>query len=249
MTTEAAFETPRPRHRIPLHRQVRDDLIRGIRGGAYHDQLPPESSLAHDLGVSRTTLRDALLELEREGVVVRRHGIGTFVVGSASTVAEHLDQLHSIPSLITASGFEPAVRSLSISRGVKSRAAAQALGRPESSRFTAISRTYLASGRPAAWVVDYVPSSRKLDEALAAFEGEMLPVLDAALGIRIKQVRATVTAVRAGRAVGRALGTSPSTPLVLLRHSVIDPLGRVCAYGESRLMPDIFTLTVVRVRE
>jgi GntR family transcriptional regulator len=44
-------------------------------------QLPPEPDLAKRFGVSRTTLRRALDELESKGVIVRRQGLGTFFVG------------------------------------------------------------------------------------------------------------------------------------------------------------------------
>ena len=249
MTVDRAATQRILRVRTPLHRQVRDSLLAAIRQGAYHARLPPEDALAEELGVSRTTLRSALLELERDGHVVRRQGIGTFVAGDASTVTERLDQLQSIPSLIAGSGFQPTVRSVSVRHRVRSAAAAQALGRAEASRFTAVRRVYLADGRPAALVVDYLPGSSRLDEALATFDGEMLPILDAALGTRVELVRATVTAVNAGRSVGRDLGVPASTALFLLHHSILDRTGRVCAYGESYLIPGIFTLTVVRQRE
>ena len=43
------------------------------------DMLPGENALAAEFGVSRPTLRRALAELEKEGVVGRRNGVGTVV--------------------------------------------------------------------------------------------------------------------------------------------------------------------------
>ena len=43
------------------------------------DRLPPQNVLAKDLGVSRTSLREALKELDYRGLVTSRHGRGTFV--------------------------------------------------------------------------------------------------------------------------------------------------------------------------
>ena len=52
-----------------------------LAGGRYRpgDRLPPEQELAVMLGVSRGTLRSALLRLEQSGEIVRRQGSGTFV--------------------------------------------------------------------------------------------------------------------------------------------------------------------------
>jgi GntR family transcriptional regulator len=43
------------------------------------DRLPSEPALARELGVSRVSIRAALAQLEREGLVKRRHGSGTYV--------------------------------------------------------------------------------------------------------------------------------------------------------------------------
>src|SRR6187551_1380555 len=51
---------------------VRDELLVG-------DALPSERRLATDLGVSRPTLRNVIDELVREGLLLRRHGSGTYV--------------------------------------------------------------------------------------------------------------------------------------------------------------------------
>jgi GntR family transcriptional repressor for pyruvate dehydrogenase complex len=57
-----------------------DELRRRITAGAYEDgRLPPERVLAEAVGVSRRVLRQALDVLEREGLIWRRQGHGTFI--------------------------------------------------------------------------------------------------------------------------------------------------------------------------
>ncbi len=234
--------------RLPLHRRAKAEILDGVRRGALTDRLPPEGVLAASLGVSRTTLRNALLELEREGHVVRRHGVGNFVVDDATTVTQHLERLQPIPAFIGASGFAPSVHDIVIRHRVRSEAAARALGRPTGSRFTAVSRVYWADNRPAALLIDYVPGSARLDELLAGFDGEMLPILDALTGAPIQRVRATISASKAGQSVGRQLEIAPSTPVVVMGHSTLDAAGSVCAYADSYLIPGLFTFMVMRLR-
>lgn len=65
----------------PLYVQVKDYLLEQIHNGVYKvgDQLPTERELMSSLHVGRATVRSALSELEHEGHITKRHGIGTFV--------------------------------------------------------------------------------------------------------------------------------------------------------------------------
>lgn len=65
----------------PMYHRMRQDILARIRRGEFGpgDQLPSESQLCEQYGVSITTARRALLELVKEGVVQRRAGVGTMV--------------------------------------------------------------------------------------------------------------------------------------------------------------------------
>ena len=69
------------RGEAPLYQQVRSTLLDRIASGRYApgDRLPSEGVLANDLGVHRLTVRRAVDELSREGLVHARQGSGTFV--------------------------------------------------------------------------------------------------------------------------------------------------------------------------
>ncbi len=65
-------------HRLSLSHQTQRYLRNLIEAGTYQpgDQLPSQNELATELGISRATLREALLSLEQEGIVVLKHGVG-----------------------------------------------------------------------------------------------------------------------------------------------------------------------------
>jgi GntR family transcriptional regulator len=58
---------------------VRDEILGMLDELQVGDALPPERRLAGELGVSRPTLRAVIDELVREGLLLRRHGSGTYV--------------------------------------------------------------------------------------------------------------------------------------------------------------------------
>ncbi|MDX2238216.1 MAG: FadR/GntR family transcriptional regulator [Hyphomonadaceae bacterium] len=72
-----------------LYQQVADRLAEDIAAGRYQigDRLPSERDLAVSLGVSRPTLREAVIALELDGLVDVRTGSGVYVVATAPNAA------------------------------------------------------------------------------------------------------------------------------------------------------------------
>ncbi|MDR6533783.1 hypothetical protein J2800_004553 [Caulobacter rhizosphaerae] len=63
--------------RRPLYRQLAD-MIRKIEAPHRGVRLPTERCLAQELRIARVTVRKALADLEREGIIQRRQGAGTY---------------------------------------------------------------------------------------------------------------------------------------------------------------------------
>lgn len=85
---------------LPLYERVRQAIAASIADGTYApgDRLPSEARLAEELGVNRLTVRRAIEELARAGVVESRQGSGTYV--SAPIMRLPLSQKLSTDSLI-----------------------------------------------------------------------------------------------------------------------------------------------------
>jgi GntR family transcriptional regulator len=77
--TEIVDDNARVRPTGSKRSLVRDELLALLDDLAVGDAIPPERRLATQLGVSRPTLRNAIDELVREGLLRRRHGSGTYV--------------------------------------------------------------------------------------------------------------------------------------------------------------------------
>jgi GntR family transcriptional repressor for pyruvate dehydrogenase complex len=95
------------------HPHVAERVIRHVKAlierGALRpgDQLPPERSLAVEIGISRPSLRAGLRALAAMGVVEARHGSGTYIIGGPPVLAsEPLRMLAALHGLTRDQLFE-----------------------------------------------------------------------------------------------------------------------------------------------
>lgn len=91
-----------------LYLQVIDRIKEDIESGVYKEgeRLPSEFDLSKSFGVSRATLREALRLLEEEDVIIRKHGVGTFV-NHRPVFRSGIEQLNSITNMIKYAGKKP----------------------------------------------------------------------------------------------------------------------------------------------
>lgn len=97
--------------------EVASDLRRQIRQGALeaYERLPSERVMAEDYGISRGTVREALLRLEREGLVDIRAGSGTYVVYSpAMSGADAVEAARPLELMDARFALEPHVCRLAV---------------------------------------------------------------------------------------------------------------------------------------
>ncbi len=102
----------------PLYLQLKRWIEDAVRRGAIKpgDALPSERDLAVRVDMSRVTVRKAVQHLVREGLLVQRHGSGTYVAPQPSRVEQSLSQLTSFAEDMARRGM--AVRSVFLDRGL-----------------------------------------------------------------------------------------------------------------------------------
>jgi GntR family transcriptional regulator len=97
--------------RKPLNLEVKAILLRyideNVVGG--RNKLPSEERLSKELGVSRITLRSALTELSQEGVIYRRHGLGTYVNTDVVELKHSFNPMLEFDRIIRSSGYSPRI--------------------------------------------------------------------------------------------------------------------------------------------
>src|SRR5512140_2670645 len=98
---------------FPFQR-LQADLSSLIARSPSGTRLPSEPDLAKQLGVSRATLREAMRMFETQGLIRRRQGSGTYVVGKIQALESGLEVLESIDTIAKRQNLEISVSDLNI---------------------------------------------------------------------------------------------------------------------------------------
>ena len=133
--------------RTPLHVQLAQQLEAAIQGGdlPVGSRLSNEVDLAEAYGLSRPTVRQAIARLVDQGLLVRKRGVGTQVVGNSGQVRRSLELTSLYDDLSAAHrkpetevlrfGIAPAERGRGRSPPVRAGRSRTALGTPPPSRW------------------------------------------------------------------------------------------------------------------
>lgn len=149
----------------PLFLQVKEGLRAWIKNGldegalAPGDRIPSENELGRGLGVSAITVKRALNELQREGVIQRLQGRGSFVAQRLKLVLE-LEHLYSLTTVVERYGMLPARRVLELLEVRANRATAYHLEIEEGAPVARLIRLRLVNDTPLALDTSYVPLRR-----------------------------------------------------------------------------------------
>ena len=199
--------------RVPRYHRIAEDLRAQIREGelAPATPLPNQRKLAKTFGVTLMTLRQALELLEREHLIVRRHGLGTFV--AAPSIDYDILQLRRFAGDLLAQGEAVSTRLLGTRFAIADRRAADALGLGGRARVLVIERLRLVGGHPIGLQRSFLAG--RLGEELLKADLETTPLrqaLEFKLGLTILRASETVSAVRLGRREARELGCVAGVP-------------------------------------
>ncbi len=230
---------------FPFQRLQADLSALIARSGA-GDRLPSEPDLAKQLGVSRATLREAMRTFEAQGLIRRRQGAGTFVVGQVPVIDAGLELLESLETMAQRLGLQISVSDLQVDPVASDADAAGQLGLPPAAVLTRVRRVIQADNRPVAYLVDTLPEEvLRPDHLPASFTGSVLDFL-LERGDLLTSSRAAVSAIGAPADVAKALEIQRGDVLLQFVSHLYTSAGRVVDYSASYFIPGYFNFHVVR---
>ena len=224
---------------IPLYEQVYSALCRDIDLGIYKsgEQIPAEGYLCEKFHVSRVTVRKALQKMVDKKILVKRHGIGTFVSSPfvESTLAQNsftrsCEQMNAVPS----------TKVISVEQEKAACWLAEQLGVKENAKVICVKRVRMANEIPVIFEKDYFSEEH---EYILNVDMENVPVRESIVkntGYEVQRYQDTFDVHFADKEEGEWLLCPAHTALLGVSQFVYGENDKVLYYNEQYIRSDIY---------
>ncbi|WP_322056338.1 GntR family transcriptional regulator [Paraburkholderia sp. J63] len=225
----------------PLYAQIKDTLRARILDGTYapHSQMPSEHALCAMFEVSRITVRQALGDLQKEGLVFRLHGKGTFV--AKPKAFQNVTSLQGFAEAMSSMGYEIVNRLLAFRIVKASRHVAQKLGLPEGANVAEIHRVRLLNREPVSLELTWVPE--RLGKRLAGADlasRDIFLILENDCGVPLGHADVSIDAMLADDEIAHALRVQEGSPVLRIERTTHDTHGAPIDYEYLYFRGDAF---------
>jgi len=229
------------------YERLQDQLAQLIAATPPGGRLPAEPELAKQLNVSRATLREAMRSFEGQGLIRRRQGVGTFVVGQPSVIETGLEVLESIETLAHRMGMDVSMGDLNIREVNANPEEAALFDVPQGTPLVQVRRTIHTAGRPVAYLVDILPEDVLTPQDLErGFTGSVLDLLLRRGSPMLTRSVAEIQAIAADAKVARWLEIQRGDVLLMFKARLYSAEERMIDLSYSYFLPGYFRFQVVR---
>lgn len=231
-----------------LYLQVIEQIKRDIENGLYHEKekLPSEFQLSKSLGVSRATLREALRILEEDGVVTRRHGVGTFV-NPKPLFTSGIEELNSVTRMITNSGMLPGTQYLSADLVEPTEEDRRRFSPVELHKLSKVERVRTADEQPVVFCVDKVPEDLLPIDHLRD-KDSLFRILENYTGKHIGYAVTHIEPIGYHERISPILNCEPDQALLLLKQMHYSQDDEPMLLSSNYFRADKFSFHVLRKR-
>jgi GntR family transcriptional regulator len=208
-----------PMSAVPLYLQIREIIRHRILEGSYpaHGLLPSESQMTAAFGVSRITIRQALNDLQKEGMIFKVAGKGTFV--SKPKAFQNLSNLRGFGEEMNSLGYETFAQVLSKREVRADEHVARQLGQEPGSMVYQIQRLRYLNREPISVDVSYFPlalGERLSNEDLQA--RDVFAILERDYGLNLTHADVQIDAITVDEWLAAHLRVSEGAPLLRIER-------------------------------
>ena len=225
------------------------ELRQAILGGMFRpgSQLPTEAELCEVLGVSRTVVREALRVLEDDGLVTRRHGVGTFV--RDRPILKNLNLNFGTTEMIESAGMTPGNNHLAIRSESADEEIAEQLRIAPGTAVVTVERVRTADGRPVVYSLDTLSEAlfqrAEVDPKLFMTES-LYNILQSSLGQVIEYGIARLLPMNAPEHIAEKLQLPTNALTMYIVQTDYSADDTPLVYSREYHLPDAFDFIVWR---
>jgi len=232
---------------MPAYKRIQGAILKRLESGQLKpgDAVNSERELAKIHRVSLMTARHALAGLEREGMVVRRLGAGTFVAPPKI----HFNKLMSYTEQMSGRSLSVSSKLLSLGIIDTEQEIAARLALPASSRLIKIERLRLGANEPFAIETCYLSADDFVGLTQASLDRvSLFSVLEHDYGLEIAHADEEIDATTADPHTAKLLGISHGAPVLRIRQVIYSTKGKTALYVLGLYRSDRHTLLIRRFR-
>jgi GntR family transcriptional regulator len=232
----------------PRYREVTELLRSRIESGHFPvgSTLAPEVELAKTFGVSRATMRRAILELVEDGLLKRRPRVGTVVIRSRKV--DDRSYFRGITEDLRSRGISSTVTVLKVDLVTPTPAIAEELQLPVDEQVLRLVRVRKLAGVPFGLLTSYVPRWVGL-KPTDDFARPLYRLIEATAKVHITYGHDVLGAAEATPEVAAALDVPVGSAVLRVRRTAYVDRNRPVEYVQSYLRSDLYEYHVVLPRE
>ncbi|MES2823459.1 MAG: GntR family transcriptional regulator [Pseudomonadota bacterium] len=204
---------------VPLYSQLKELLRTRILDGSYasHSQMPSESELGKIYKVSRITVRQALNDLQKEELIFKIHGKGTFV--AKPKAFQNVSTLQGLAEAMSQLGYDVINQLLSFKFIAADSLIAARLQISEGAQVAEIKRVRLINREPVSLEITYLPKSlgEQLEKADLVTRDIFL-IIENDCGIALGHADLAIDAVLAETDLIQALHVEKGSPIMRIER-------------------------------
>jgi GntR family transcriptional regulator len=231
-----------------LTEQAKSHIKQLILDDAFAEgKIPSETELATDLGVSRTTIRDALSRLENEGVVYRKQGAGTFVNEAGLQIRSRLDEIWSYEEMLAAHDYTPSTRVLEVITQLAGAEIATELNLNEGDKLIVARKLFLADNQPVILANNYIPAHLLAESYQPTdFVGPIYSYLWENGRSHLNYYLSEIIPIVASPDLAKTLHIQPQTPLLSLHEVGYNDDNQPIICANSYFRDDLLRFRLIR---
>jgi GntR family transcriptional regulator len=224
---------------------LKEQILKGMLPPGH--RLPSEPQLALSHRLSRVTIRRALEGLERDGLIRRQPGAGTFILDN-STRKGVVGDLSNMLAHLVAMGRATRANLLVFRYIAPPAAVAEALALGEGERVQHAVRVRLIDDVPFSHLTTYVPERVGVTYSEADLASTPLLTLLERSGVVADRANQTLSATLAGPEIAELLAVEVGSPLIAMTRIVLDDEGRGVEYLQALYRPDLHSFQMEMTR-